>query len=146
MTTHARIRELSHPECEALLGSQHVGRMAFAVDGRVDVEPIHYVFADGWIYGRTSHGTKRRALAHRPWVAFEVDDVRGVYDWMSVVAHGTVYFFEPTGSPDERERLAHALELLRVVEPETMADADPMPGRTEVFGLHVDELTGRAAG
>lgn len=146
MMTHAQIRELSHAECEAMLSAHHVGRIAFSMDGRVDVEPIHYVYADGWIFGRTSHGSKRRALAHRPWVAFEVDDVRGVYDWQSVVAHGTVYFMDRDGPIEDRERLERAIALLRDIEPDTLAPDDPVPGRTEVFGLYVDELTGRAAG
>src|SRR5690349_11663181 len=59
-------RHLDQTECEAVLRRQHVGRLAFLSSNRVDIEPIHYVFSDRWIFGRTSEGTKVQALEHRP--------------------------------------------------------------------------------
>ena len=53
------IREMTRPEIDALLARNHVGRMAFASGNRIDIEPIHYVYANGWLYGRTSPGRKR---------------------------------------------------------------------------------------
>ena len=35
-----------------------MGRIAFSLHDRVDVEPIHYVFSDPWIFGRTSQGAR----------------------------------------------------------------------------------------
>ena len=42
-------RELTREGCEALLAVSHVGRLAYTFHDRVDIEPIHYVYADGWI-------------------------------------------------------------------------------------------------
>ena len=48
---------LTTEQCHRLLASQNVGRLAFTFRDRVDIEPVHYVFRDGWIWGRTQHGT-----------------------------------------------------------------------------------------
>ena len=138
-------RHLEERECEAVLVRQHVGRLAFIDNNRVDIEPIHYVYRNRWIFGRTSEGTKVRALEHRPWVAFEVDEVDSAFDWRSVVVHGTIHFLPSDGSAIEREELAHALEELRSVAPEILTSKDPAPHRTLVFGLYVDTMSGRAA-
>ena len=73
-----RIRELARAEMEAILARNNVGRIAYAFQDRVDIEPINYVYANGWVYCRTSHGVKLEMMAHHRWVAFEVDEVRGV--------------------------------------------------------------------
>jgi len=138
-------RELGERESEAVLARQHVGRLAFIAGNRVDIEPIHYVFRNGWIFGRTSEGTKVRALEQRPWVAFEVDEVESPFDWRSVVVHGTIYFLPADGAPIERTEFERALEQLRVAAPQTMRRGDPAPHRTLVFGLHIDRITGREA-
>jgi hypothetical protein len=49
------------------------------------------VYEGGWIYGRTSAGAKLTTLAHRRWLAFEVDEVRGVFDGASVVVQGSFH-------------------------------------------------------
>src|SRR6476659_6971000 len=75
-----RIRELTRDEMEALLTRNNVGRIAYAFKDRVDIEPINYVYKDGWVYCRTSHGSKLETMEHHRWVAFEVDEVRGLFD------------------------------------------------------------------
>jgi nitroimidazol reductase NimA-like FMN-containing flavoprotein (pyridoxamine 5'-phosphate oxidase superfamily) len=82
MTHQPDFHVLDRAECEALLLSQQVGRLAFSFRDRVDIEPIHYVYADGYIYGRTQFGSKVTVLAHHPWIAFEVDDVRALYEYV----------------------------------------------------------------
>ncbi len=138
-------RELDNAECLKILGRNHVGRLAFTESGRVDIEPIHYVQWDGWIFGRTSAGTKLEALQQRPWVAFEVDEVRSVFDWRSVVVHGTIYFLNEDGGPLERQEFERAVDMLRAFMPRTLTATDPVPWRTTIFGLHVADVSGRAA-
>lgn len=139
-------RDLTPEECESLLAVNHVGRLAFSFKDRTDIEPIHYAFDNGWIFGRTAEGSKLETIGHHPYVAFEVDEVRGIFDWRSVVAHGTVYLLEPESGATAAAEYAHALELMRRFMPETLKPGDPVPFRTVLFGIHVDELRGREAG
>jgi hypothetical protein len=138
-------RELSAKEATAVLRRNHVGRMAFAFRRRVDIVPIHYVYSGGWVYGRTSLGPKLLTLKHNQWVALEVDEIDGLFDWRSVVLHGGLYLLDADGPPRELAARRRAIRLLRTLVPETLRASDPVPFRDILFRIHVDELSGRAA-
>jgi uncharacterized protein len=140
------IHALDRARIDAILERNQVGRIAFSFHDRVDIQPIHYVYRDGWIYGRTSMGAKLRTVLHNCWVAFEVDEVEGIFRWRSVVVHGACYIFDPEGSPRERDAWERGVELLRTLLPETFTAADPVAFRSTIFRIHVDEATGREAG
>ena len=145
MTHTPQFRALSRPECHEVLKANHLGRIAFVHDGNVDIEPITYVFSCEWLFMRSGPGTKLEALAHNPFVAFEVDEVRGLFDWRSVVVHGTIYMLPSDGAPIERHEFDHAVTALRKVVPDAFTENDPAPDRQHVYGLHVDHMTGRMA-
>lgn len=139
-------RDLDQQEARDLLARNHVGRLAYSFHDRVDIEPISYVFADDAIYIRTSLGSKLETLAHSPWVAFEVDEVHGMFEWRSVVVHGTVYVLTDAGSELAREAYETALRRLREALPSTLTARDPTPTRQVVLKLHIATMRGRAAG
>ena len=138
-------RDLIDREIEALLSRNHVGRIAFSFHYSVDIRPIHYVYHDGWLYGRTSHSDKLVTLRHNQWVAFEIDEVSGMFDWMSVVVHGTFYRLDSEGVDHDHSLYERAVRSLRELTPETLTDRDPLPFRTEVFAVHIDSRTGRSS-
>ena len=134
------IRALKGEEAEALLARNWIGRIAFSLHDRVDIEPLHYVYDAPWIFGRTSAGTKLLTLEHNQWCAFETDDVRGLFDWESVVVKGP---FSPRHSPLAGWDYERALRALRRLVPGTLTEDDPTPHRDVVFGVHASEITGR---
>ena len=138
-------RALSRQESDELLRRNNVGRLAFTFHDRVNIEPVHYIYSDGWLHGRTSPGTKVATLLHHPWVAFEVDEVQGLFDWQSVVVHGAVHIPDFDGSPSDRAAHTATLALIRQLVPEALEKDDPTPARQVLFRIHVDELTGRAS-
>ncbi len=138
-------KELTADECRALLDAHNVGRLALAHKDRVEIVPIHYVHDDGWLYGRTAAGNKLELAAHNRWVAFEVDAVRALFDWESVVVKGGLYILRPDGSDEETTTYEKGLKLLRTLVPETLAPGDPLPERAILFRIHMDEITGRSA-
>lgn len=139
-----QIRSLGREEIDAILARNHVGRIAYGRDNRIDIEPIHYVYADGWIYGRTSHGAKLETTGYA-WspVAFEVDEVEGLFQWRSVVVHGGFYTVPADGAEWERQEWSRGVELLRGLVPETFTGDDPAPHRDVLFRIAVQEATGR---
>jgi uncharacterized protein len=137
--------DMTQGDSIALLDRHNVGRLAFSFHDRVDVEPISYVYDNGWLYGRTSPGTKLKTVQHSPWVAFQVDEIESRFDWQSVVVHGTIYFLDPDGGDREREAYAEAVELLRTVDADILTPADATPHRSTLFRIHADSIVGRAA-
>lgn len=144
-----QFRVLEQDEVEAILARNNVGRIAYARGRRLDIQPVHYVYHDGWLYGRTSYGAKYEALgesAYRWWpVVFEVDEVEDLFRWRSVVVHGGFYVLPEDGSEAEQQLRATAIDQLRTLIPDTLGADDPVPFRTVLFRIAVQDATGREA-
>lgn len=143
------IRELTRAEIDQILARNHVGRIAFSFRDRVDIEPIHYVYHDGWIYGRTQPGTKLTIVQHNYWVAFEVDEIgpsEDLFHWRSVVIRGGFYILHDEGTEQSDALRALAIEQIRRLTPDAFTDNDPVPFRNILFRIAVQEAEGRAAG
>lgn len=125
------IEALDEQECQELLKSRDLGRIAFADDAGPEIFPINYAADGSTVVFRTAEGTRLQdALKHR--VAFEVDDwdsSTGV-GW-SVVVKGVAEEIK-TGV----DRFAVALRSHRVV---------PLaPGAREYWmAVYPSEITGR---
>lgn len=139
------IRTLSREEIEEVLRRNNIGRIAFSFRDRVDIEPINYIYDDGWIYGRTQPGTKLTVVQHNYWVAFEVDEVEGFLGWRSVVIRGGFYILVDEGTEQTRQLRDQAIAQLRRLNPDAFTERDPVPFRNIVFRIAVQEMEGRAA-
>ncbi len=144
-TSMPAFRELSEAECDEILERNHVGRLAFAHGNRIGIVPVHYVRVGDWIYGRTAEGEKLSVMRHNWWVAFETDEVDGMFTWRSVVVHGGFYTLDPDGGTAERQAWREAVDALRTLISETFREGDPVPSRTVVFRIAVQEVSGREA-
>ena len=138
-------RTLGPEECEQILSRHHVARLAYSFHDRVDIEPVNYVYDRGSMFGRTSPGSKLTTLSHNHWMAAEIDEINGLFDWRSVVVHGALYTVTPDVPGSEAAAWARGVELLRTLVPETGTTDDPVRFRSVIFQIRVDTLTGRAA-
>jgi nitroimidazol reductase NimA-like FMN-containing flavoprotein (pyridoxamine 5'-phosphate oxidase superfamily) len=145
MTRLPKFLTLTRRHAERVLARNHVGRLAFIKNAVADIEPIGYVANTDWIFMRSAYGSKLEALAHTPYVAFEVDEIDGPFDWRSVVVHGTIYLLPADGAPVEQREYKRALALIRRVMPDALTTRDPAPDRQVIYGLHIDQMEGRAA-
>ena len=144
-TGNVTFRDLSRDEIEAMLLRNRVGRLAFAIHDRVDIQPIHYIYERGWLYGRTSEGEKIATLKHNQWVAFEVDEINDLFDWRSLVVHGSLWIMHPRGSPRAEELWVKAAELVSRIVPGALTDEDPVAFRQTLFRIAVGDVRGREA-
>lgn len=131
--------------CEDLLRRNDVGRLAFTMQDRVGIVPVHYAYDEGWIYGRTEPEGKLVPILRNRRVAFEVDEIEGMFSWESVVVHGSLYLIEADASEQEKAAYDKALRLLRRILPTTLGKADPVPFRDQLFRISVSEMSGRFA-
>jgi nitroimidazol reductase NimA-like FMN-containing flavoprotein (pyridoxamine 5'-phosphate oxidase superfamily) len=137
-------RDLSQNEANELLDRNHVGRIAFSFRDTVDIRPIHYIRSEGWLFGRTSPGDKLITLRHNQWVAFEVDEISGPLDWKSVIVRGTFYSLNEEGSVHDVRLYHHAVVAVQSLYPDALTDRDQLAFRTELFGVHIDSITGKS--
>ncbi len=131
--------------CEAMLARNNVGRIAFALQDRVSVLPVHYVYESGWIYGRTAAGGKLRELLRNRRIAFEVDEHSQLFEWRSVVVRGPLYLIEPGTLPSDRRTYAKAVSLIRRLLPTALTESDPVPFRDQLFRIRAVEISGRSS-
>ncbi len=122
---------LSSDECDRLLGSAVIGRVAFVVDGEPVILPVNYRYHEGTIVIRTAAGEKLDAAGLAAPVAFEIDDWDETTEtgW-SVLVRGTM---EEVYRPEEVAELAH-LHLRPWSNPEA---------RRIWVRIRPDEITGR---
>lgn len=142
---HVTTRALDSERMNELLTRHHVGRMAFSLHDRLSIVLANYLFSDGWIYSRMEMGSELVTLLHNRWVAFEVDEVEGLYDWRTVSINGSVQFLSDGPTAIEAREFKTATDLVQSVVPSVFTPADPMPSRAQLFRIHVDEMVGSEA-
>ena len=118
---HAGMVVLTSDECDELLASTAVGRVAFVSDGDPVILPVNYRYHEGSIVFRTEAGAKLDAAARRTAVAFEIDewDPDARTGW-SVLVKGVATAVEENDEAEELYGLGllpwtHALEKRRWV-------------------------------
>ena len=94
------------PEIEKLLKKEVVGRIGCTDGDIVYVVPISFVYDGSYIYCHTHEGLKTELMRKRPKICFEVDHLRDMANWQSVIVQGE---FEELTDPALR---GHALKQL----------------------------------
>jgi len=140
-----RIRELTQRQMEFVLARNLVGRVAFLRGGRIELQPVHYVFTNSAIYGRIAFGVKYLAWLDGAEVVFEVDEPEALFDWRSVIVRGTVTLLPARGEGDAAIEYDHAVAALRSLSDSAFTDRDPTPHRTALFRIAPSQWSGREA-
>ena len=145
--------KLEQPEIEALLSRQVTGRLGCYAQGTTYIVPVNYVYKNGVIYAHSGPGKKIEMMRKNPKVCFEVDDIKNIFSWKSVIAWGT---FEEITDIAEQEQTMQAL-IHRVMPLVEHATDHPSHGITAneydigdkidliVYKIRIDKVSGRFA-
>lgn len=74
-TTSSSMQTLDEQACWDVLRRLEFGRLAFAVDGHLQMSPINYAVHNDQVVFRTAEGSKLTAVLAGDEVVFEVDEV-----------------------------------------------------------------------
>jgi uncharacterized protein len=141
---------LENSEIEKLLNKQLVGRIGCSADGVTYVVPVSYAYDGNYIYVRSFDGMKTRIMRKNPKVCFQVDNMKNLANWQSVICWGE--FEELTNEPGKKMALEKLnARVLPMVSSETMHITPEWPfpaDRTEqvkgiFFRIKLTEKTGR---
>ena len=80
--------ELQPQQIEEVLCAGIVGRIGCHADGETYVVPISYAYDGTYVYCHTHEGKKMEMMRKNPKVCFEVDEIKDMANWKSVVAKG----------------------------------------------------------
>lgn len=100
------LRELNEIQIEALLKEQLTGRIGCQSNGAVYIVPVNYVYDGTNIYCHSAKGKKINMMRANPEVCFEVDHIKSITNWQSVIAWGT---FEEITEMAEQEKVLQQL-------------------------------------
>lgn len=101
-TLNAMIKELTASEIEKVLSESYIGRIGCYAKERVYIVPVTYYYdkETAIIYGHSSHGMKRNFLLENPDICFQVDNIKRISNWESVIAWGR---YEELSGSDARQ-------------------------------------------
>jgi len=140
-----RFQPLDQRKMEFVLARNCVARIAFVVDGRAELFPVHYVYSAGAIFGRIANGSKYFNWLVLDDIVLEVDEVNALFEWRSVVVRGSITILSRVGTAADRAAWNRAVTAIRTLIPAAFTDMDPTPDRGFVFRIDPREMTGRSA-
>lgn len=142
------VKELTQPECVAVLCSCRQGRLACAKDNQPYIVPIHCAFADNHLYGFSTVGQKIEWMRQNPLVCVQIDHFIRPREWQSVIVYGR--YEELPGTLQWQAERLHAWSLLRERanwwEPgclKTGSQPAESPAPSLFYRIAIERLTGR---
>lgn len=92
---------LNNAEIEKVLAGQLLGRIACHADDTIYIVPVSYAYDGRYVYIRSKKdGMKIDIMRKNPNICFEVEALRDMGNWETVVAWGT---FEEISDSEERK-------------------------------------------
>ena len=105
------IGKLTSEEIENLLHQQFIGHLGCQDKDTVYVVPVSYAYDGGNIYCHSLEGQKVAMMRNNPKVCFQVDEMKDMANWKSVITWGN---FEEIDDEMERRKALHILSARRL--------------------------------
>ena len=91
-------KNLGSEQIEKVISENIIGRLGCHTNDEIYVVPISYAYDGEYLYARSFEGMKISIMRKNPKVCFQVDTMKDMADWNSVILWGT--FEELTNEKD----------------------------------------------
>lgn len=81
-------KNLDNKDIETVISENIIGRLGCHADGETYVVPISYAYDGEYIYARSFEGMKISMMRKNPKVCFQIDTMKDMADWNSVILWG----------------------------------------------------------
>ncbi|MGB3538994.1 MAG: pyridoxamine 5'-phosphate oxidase family protein [Mesorhizobium sp.] len=144
------VREMTAQENTALVSAGRLARLACASEGQPYMVPIHYAFADNYLYSFSMLGQKIDWMRSNPKVCAQIDDLTSARNWKSVVVYGVFEeLADRIGTKVERDRAWSLLEKhANWWEPGSLKPVLPPVASASnhvFYRIYIESMTGRQA-
>ncbi|HEY4385151.1 MAG TPA: pyridoxamine 5'-phosphate oxidase family protein [Ktedonobacteraceae bacterium] len=143
--------KLEPAQIDEMLYTGFIGRIGCHVVGRTYIIPMNYAYDGDNIYGRSITGMKLDMMRINPEVCFQVDRVKNLSNWKSVIAWGTFQELEGEEAAKALHLLVQRLTMLiasgqslhemRITG--ALSDDDLEQKKITVYRIQLAEKTGR---
>jgi uncharacterized protein len=144
------IGPLDAEDIEGVLLGEVLGRVGFVAEGRPHIVPVAYVYDSqlSFVYVHSTEGFKVRAMRANPDVCFEVEQIRDMSNWRTVVARARFEELPPDREELAMDRLTARLAPVHLDAKARAARKSAMQSkqhsrRCVLYRLHLLEKTGR---
>lgn len=136
------IINLSEDEARKFLGERHLARLGCVLDGGTPyVVPVNYLFKDDSIYIHSRPGLKTDALRKNPQACLQVDEIKSLFEWQSVIAYGD--FEEITDAGERAQILGILLRGFLSLTPAEAVHHETDDSEVVLFRIRLRQITGR---
>jgi len=135
------ISRMSEEESLSLLRGRRIARLGCVAGGDPYVVPINYVFDGRFVLSHTLPGRKLTAMREHPRVCVQVEDIKDLCSWRSVIAYGR--YEEITEFTERSDALNCLLTLFPQLTPvESRIAEDAASPAPVAFRIRIDSITG----
>ena len=82
------VKEMTGEECSTVVSACRLARLACASENQPYVVPIHFAFADNYLYSFSMPGTKIDWMRTNPKVCIQIEEFLELREWRSVLVYG----------------------------------------------------------
>ena len=143
-------KELNSGQIEQVISENIIARLGCSADGEIYVVPISYTYDGSYIYARSFEGMKVSMMRKNPKVCLQIDTMKDMADWKSVIIWGT--FEELTNEEDKKMALTKltsrplpevSSDMVKFTEEWPFAPKDYSQVKGVVYRILVTKKTGR---
>jgi nitroimidazol reductase NimA-like FMN-containing flavoprotein (pyridoxamine 5'-phosphate oxidase superfamily) len=146
------IKQLNQTECLEVLKDNYIGHLGFISGKSPYILPVTYFYnaAENCIISYSAMGNKIDAMRKYNHVAFQVEEIKSIQNWRSVLIHGDFEELEGSTAKKELHTFAEGVQdtisRIRGEKPKFIKDfSSRLQKETPpiVYRIHIGEINGK---